>query len=630
MASPASDHYPSPEEGYDAARSRATDSIIEWFGGVRSAAAKLGIPATIVQGWRKRGQIPESRREDLMSAAAAYGIPLTTEDLDRAVGPALEEPADLDPLDGEPGYGESGYGESGRSGSDYGASSYATDGTRDSDGYGRTESATEPEASPVTATPYPESPQPEVQRGGGGFVSTLALLLALGSAGVVGAQLYQPDLLKYLPGLPSAAPTADPLAETRASVTALQEENKALRRRIESLTADLRAVADRPPPAPPAPPAPSIDPAKVEAQFAELRERVQMLVTALEQAAAAPAEGGGLSQAALQPLRTDVETLAGRIEALESAPAPTPGADPAAVEDLAGRLEKTETALAEVQGALGEAQAAGGETAALREQVDALARQIADLSAAGDTSALREELEALGQQVTELSGAVQELAAKPEPTLPEPEPLPQELVDLPGRVDELATTLASIQTLASGEAVKGGDALVLVAAQLQSALASGRPYARELATARAISPEGAGLDELFDTLEARAAQGLPAFAALHESFRRLAPEVIRADRTRTDADWLDLTLGRLNSIITVRRASGDIAGADGASIVARAEEALNQGNLTLAVKELDALTGPAAAALQPWLADARSRVAAEKAAQALTDAAVTRIGEGGQ
>lgn len=602
MASPASDHYPSPEEGYDAARARATDSIIEWFGGVRSAAAKLGIPATIVQGWRKRGQIPESRREDLLSAAAAYGIPLTADDLDRALGTEPEEPADLDPLDSESGYS-------------------APETRSDSDDFAYQEPRTEPDPQPAVSTPYPAAAAQEVRRGGGGgFVSALALLLSLGAAGVVGVQLYQPDLLKYLPALPSAQPTVDPLAETKATVAALQEENRALRRRVESLQTDLRAVADRPPPPPPAP---AIDPAKVEAQFAELRERIQVLVGALEQAAAAPAsEGGGLSQAALQTLRADIAAVSERVQALEAVPAPAPGADPAAVEALAGRLDKAEAALAGTE-------AAAAESQALRQEIDGLTAKVAELSGAGgDTSALRTEIDSLTQQLGELSGKVEELAAKPEPAAPEP--LPQALVDLPARVDELAASLGQFQTMAAGEAPKGGDALVLVAAQLQSSLASGRPYARELATARAIAPEGTDLGEVFAALEGRAGRGQPTLAALQDSFRRLAPQVIRADRTRTDADWLDLTLGRLNSIVTVRRADGDIAGTDGAAVVARAEEALNKGNLARAVEELRTLTGPAADLLKPWLADAGSRVAAEKAAQALTDAAVSRIGGGTQ
>lgn len=54
----------------------ATDAtrIIEAFGGIRPMAAKLGIAATTVQGWKKRGAIPEARLVDVLRVARESGI----------------------------------------------------------------------------------------------------------------------------------------------------------------------------------------------------------------------------------------------------------------------------------------------------------------------------------------------------------------------------------------------------------------------------------------------------------------------------------------------------------------------------------------------------------------------------
>lgn len=49
-------------------------AVIERFGGIRPMAAKMAIPVTTVQGWKKRGVIPGSRRDDILRAAASNNI----------------------------------------------------------------------------------------------------------------------------------------------------------------------------------------------------------------------------------------------------------------------------------------------------------------------------------------------------------------------------------------------------------------------------------------------------------------------------------------------------------------------------------------------------------------------------
>jgi hypothetical protein len=61
--------------------------------------------------------------------------------------------------------------------------------------------------------------------------------------------------------------------------------------------------------------------------------------------------------------------------------------------------------------------------------------------------------------------------------------------------------------------------------------------------------------------------------------------------------------------------------------VARAEAALEQGNLAAAVAELEGLEGAAADAAAPWLAEARARLAAQAALAALQDRATHLLSE---
>lgn len=60
-----------------AENSLSADTLIERFGGIRPMAAKTGIAVTTVQGWKKRGVIPENRIVQIFDAARTHGIDLS-------------------------------------------------------------------------------------------------------------------------------------------------------------------------------------------------------------------------------------------------------------------------------------------------------------------------------------------------------------------------------------------------------------------------------------------------------------------------------------------------------------------------------------------------------------------------
>jgi hypothetical protein len=58
-----------------------TNRIIDSFGGIRPMATKLSIPVTTVQGWKKRGIIPQARHADILATASRESIALDPAEL---------------------------------------------------------------------------------------------------------------------------------------------------------------------------------------------------------------------------------------------------------------------------------------------------------------------------------------------------------------------------------------------------------------------------------------------------------------------------------------------------------------------------------------------------------------------
>ncbi|MCK5385150.1 MAG: hypothetical protein KAJ29_06185, partial [Alphaproteobacteria bacterium] len=51
--------------------------IIEKFGGIRPMASKTGVAVTTIQGWKKRGVIPATRKNAVLEVAQEHEIDLS-------------------------------------------------------------------------------------------------------------------------------------------------------------------------------------------------------------------------------------------------------------------------------------------------------------------------------------------------------------------------------------------------------------------------------------------------------------------------------------------------------------------------------------------------------------------------
>lgn len=188
------------------------------------------------------------------------------------------------------------------------------------------------------------------------------------------------------------------------------------------------------------------------------------------------------------------------------------------------------------------------------------------------------------------------------------------------QVEATAESLVSEQTGAVG--------FLLAVSQLQSAVGSGAPYALELETASAFAARLDGVTVDFAELASTAGTGLTPRRALRRQFDDLAPALIRAGvLPEASSSWLQRTLDRLLSVVSIRRLGDDGSAAVGA-VITRAENALNDGNLAAAVAAAEILDGLAADTIAPWLGTARQRVIAEQALADLTTQAIAQMNVG--
>ncbi|CAO3418638.1 mitofilin family membrane protein [Azospirillum endophyticum] len=555
----------------------AVDRIVERFGGIRPMAHKLDTPVTTVQGWKKRGAIPLARHADLRAAAAKHRIKLDDADLDAAT-PSEDRPTDaaaVIPTTIAPAV-------------------TAIDVT--------------PVVEPVpTASPADTIPGAD----------TLAAGLTSGAA----TELQSSDAL-----IPPATPlgTTGSLADTPKSDAPKAAESKSEAKpdgikpdAVKSGAAKSDTVkseapktstgswtpsgttgsagysrSDAEPSRPTIAPTPSyIDEPRSGSGFATALSVVALLVGAAALSAPwwGPALPGWPAPAA---------------PAASSAAAPADPALRAQIQQLVDRVGKLEQRPA--------ASGNGGDAAdlsALTQRIDALEKRPAatpDTGAADAQKALADRLAALEQKVTAAAGNAQ--AAQ----------------QLQGEVDSLKQQVTSVNQAVSErqDAATAAQALVLAAGQLRASLSGGQPFQQDLQAVRALNIADPGVTQPLDAVASYAAKGIPTRAQLTDRFQPLAGEIVRAEIRGEGNSWIDSVVGKLSTLVTVRREGGGVVGTTADAVVARAEAALDAGNLAKAVEELSALQGPAAQTAAPWLADAKARLAADQAARQLNDRAI--------
>ncbi len=294
------------------------------------------------------------------------------------------------------------------------------------------------------------------------------------------------------------------------------------------------------------------------------------------------------------------------------------------------KIEELERTLAGMRGMVGAITAPDGELSATRQALNQLASRVGALES-GDFEGMasRQDLDDLKRELAGLMSpdAAEQARATAERLGAVNAELRTQIAALSGRLDTLA---------AEASMPEDSDAtlsLVLALNDLRDAARGSEPFADHLARARDLAADAPNLAAPLDALQAVAAKGVPSVDRLHDRFAQLAEGADLGDEGQTETlfglkegGWVDQTLARLLSVITVRRADAPAAPSEvNADALRAAGVALAADDLVGAATELRDLEGEAAERFAGWLADANRRVAVDTASRTLQDHAVALL-----
>ena len=168
------------------------------------------------------------------------------------------------------------------------------------------------------------------------------------------------------------------------------------------------------------------------------------------------------------------------------------------------------------------------------------------------------------------------------------------------------------------------SALIGIAARLSAAVESGLPFATDLALLTPLAQGDAKLTESSAALQTYAQNGVASRPALVAEFPAVAKAALADDLA--DDSFGERLLGKVRALVSLRRVGNDVEGDGTEAKLARAEAALEAGDLARAVALVKTLPAPTARATAGWLSRAQAHLAAKQAADQISSQAVTLLG----
>lgn len=168
------------------------------------------------------------------------------------------------------------------------------------------------------------------------------------------------------------------------------------------------------------------------------------------------------------------------------------------------------------------------------------------------------------------------------------------------------------------------SALIGIAARLSAAVESGLPFVTDLALLTPLAQGDAKLDESTAVLQKYAQTGVASRPALVAEFPAVAKAALADDLA--DDSFGERLLGKVRALVSLRRVGNDVEGDGTEAKLARAEAALEAGDLAKAVTLVKTLPPQTARATAGWLSRAEANLTAKQAADQISAQAVTLLG----
>ncbi|MGX9573578.1 COG4223 family protein [Mesorhizobium sp. f-mel] len=187
-----------------------------------------------------------------------------------------------------------------------------------------------------------------------------------------------------------------------------------------------------------------------------------------------------------------------------------------------------------------------------------------------------------------------------------------------GRLAALEQSVSQLSGKLEAQAAQPKIALAIAASALKAALDRGAPFAAELDTFAAISPDAPELA----TLRSYAEKGVPTRAEIAAEMPASANAMVAASEpVDQNAGLLQNLLSSAESLVKVRPI-GAVEGAGAPETVARMEVAVNQGDYAKALSEYDTLPEAAKAAGAEFAGKLKARTEVETQIEALIASAM--------
>lgn len=156
-------------------------------------------------------------------------------------------------------------------------------------------------------------------------------------------------------------------------------------------------------------------------------------------------------------------------------------------------------------------------------------------------------------------------------------------------------------------------ALLLAVYQLREAALSGRRFLTEQQSALALSAQMPRVAALVRSLSVAADQGIWTETALVQSFASYANKAVLSETVSSKKDWFHQALNSLRELVVIRRIDAtDPENLSTQAVLARAQQAIDNADLAVAVVHLQALLGSAKDAMNEWVREAQLYLSTQK------------------